>query len=287
MSRGMNTVGVKWLGSSMWRIGVLLLTAIAMAGLAACSPAANGGAVTDDRDVSADVVFSEAAPNPADAAHEAYYAKLVDLLDKWGYPAEMKAAGAYISGVAYAKLVDFGDGMDRLLVSYYDPAGDRNPNEPGGALESYPVEVWEYDSSAEDGVRQVYAGHSQLEGQDAYCSCILLGKSAGCYAVYEREVIPLSRSYVAAYGLDGQGMFGLIHEHEVVVNHDPATKETSTTYYIDGEEVDEETFAAASPDQSAESERVYLTALNSSTRSVRPAIDQTLDTIAELESLVE
>ena len=58
----------------------------------------------------------------------------------------------YLDGLAYARIVDFGDGENRLLVCYHDPSRGEDPATPGAYPESYPIEVWEYDSQKQEAV---------------------------------------------------------------------------------------------------------------------------------------
>lgn len=65
---------------------------------------------------------------------------------------------AWAAGVAYAELVDFGDGAERLVVAYcterdFASAEDvqaRDDGEYGPRASDYTVEVWEYDEAADE-----------------------------------------------------------------------------------------------------------------------------------------
>lgn len=65
---------------------------------------------------------------------------------------------AWAAGVAYAELVDFGDGAERLVVAYctereFSSAEDvqaRDDGEYGPRASDYTVEVWEYDEAADE-----------------------------------------------------------------------------------------------------------------------------------------
>ena len=219
-------------------------------------------------------LMEESSPQ---AAYAAYYAKLKELEDKWGSPVKRTARnGNYISGLAYARLIDFGDGRDRLLVSYYDPAGDRDRANPGGYPESYKVQVWEYDASADGGLNNIYDWEAQLSGQNTYCVVIMLANRDGnpCLCEWEGTMGPNASITRSMWGLLPDGSFGILSKAEQV----------GSSFEIDGESVSKSEFEDYTDKWYAAQNVVYLTELSSTNRSVQPAIDQTEQTIEDLKA---
>ena len=216
----------------------------------------------------------------ADAASEAYYRKLMELQETWGSPQEKAGdGGKYISGLAYARLFDFGDGQERLLVSYYDPAGDRDTRSPGGYPESYPVQVWEYDASADGGVKCVYDSTAQLSGQNTYCVTIMLAYRDNKPVLCEWRGVSAPNGEITReiWGLLPDGSFGVTS----------SCRQSGSSYEIDGKSVSQSEAAEYSDKWYAAQDAVSLTALTSTDRSVQPAIDQTKQTIADLKAIVD
>ena len=265
--------------------------------LSACSGNGNGGRASQGvattsaaEDASASESASEQAEEAAESSAEdeardaAVRAKLAELVDAWGYPEVVRGAGDYISGLAFARIVDFGDGEDRLVVSYYDPSGDSSADEPGGSPESYPVEVWEYDGAA-GGLNLAHSGYSQLEGQNSYCSCIMFANTAeGGVSLYEREGTwggPDASYAETLYSAVGDGTFGPVAQ--LYTESSFVNGEYATSYRIDGGDAPEEQAEAFKAYWLADFERIYLNSPSGSDRDLQPAIDQTMATLAALE----
>lgn len=122
---------------------------------------------------------------------------------------------AWAAGVAYAELVDFGDGAERLVVAYcterdFASAEDvqaRDDGEYGPRASDYTVEVWEYDEAADElsMMRRTTAaaGASDapvveyVENPDTGSTCLYVGGSDVNGSV--------GRS---CFGLDDGGAFG-------------------------------------------------------------------------------
>lgn len=122
---------------------------------------------------------------------------------------------AWAAGVAYAELVDFGDGAERLVVAYcterdFASAEDvqaRDDGEYGPRASDYTVEVWEYDEAADELSMMcrttAAAGASDapvveyVENPDTGSTCLYVGGSDVNGSV--------GRS---CFGLDDGGAFG-------------------------------------------------------------------------------
>lgn len=156
---------------------------------------------------------------PLHGSQEAYAAfggKVKELIDRYGSPGIAKAPGnydlTYATGLAYARLVDFGDGDQRLVVCYLDAANCKQPAEPGGDPEDYCVEVWQYSSG---NLELAHSGTAQLDGQNSYCGAIIYNEHGG-----KRYLETWDGNYggpegditYRAYGLDDNGGYGLVTE---------------------------------------------------------------------------
>ena len=148
-------------------------------------------------------------------AYAAYASKLGEIMEKHGRPGIAPAYGgqfSYATGLAYADLMDFGDGDYRLVACYLDMDNCKKPDEPGSYPEDYCVEVWQY---SEGNLELAYSGTAQLDGQNTYCGAVT-------YNVHDsRDYIVTRSGFYAgpsggitqyAYGLDDSGKFGLITE---------------------------------------------------------------------------
>lgn len=106
--------------------------------------------------------------DPDELAAQGKYAcfrdKLQGLVDTYGDASitvmklDERRFLAWAAGVAYAELVDFGDGAERLVVAYcterdFASAEDvqaRDDGEYGPRASDYTVEVWEYDEASDE-----------------------------------------------------------------------------------------------------------------------------------------
>ena len=219
--------------------------------------------------------FSKTSPPGEDAnvlAREAwaYYGKVAEIQREYGKPdVAFHGDDSYCTGLAYAALKDFGDGKNRLVVCYYDPSLDEDPDYPGGGQSCYPVEVWEYDSRL-NSLSQVFAGEAALDGQNVYCSKMPFAYCDGRQYLTKGHSSgggPSGSTYVEQYGLLDDGTFGVASRYEQTWEQG-----RMTSAKIDGKEVDEEEARKHLERWDPENaEKVYLSSLASSNRNVGEA----------------
>lgn len=105
-------------------------------------------------------------------AHDAdvlFLDKLEELLERYGEPEtsvyEKDNYVGYAKGVCMARFVDFGDGIDRLVVVFADKeqADASFGRSVDKVMGSYSLEVWEYDSKS-DSLKLAYSGIASAVG---------------------------------------------------------------------------------------------------------------------------
>lgn len=180
-------------------------------------------------------------------ADELFLEKLEELVDDHEVP-QMNAvargyadAVAYLTGCAYAQLVDFGDGTERLVVAYLE--GNEEALSYGGGASSYRLQVWEYDADSQEIVQvyDEYAGGSTWEGAmgDAIGVSFVdfttdpeTGKL--CLCVYENQ--DGFGSHTRTYW--GPGEDGTLQQVKKLGYHiDLANSSGEESWQIDGEDV--------------------------------------------------
>lgn len=216
--------------------------------------------VTVDDENPDDTVYIEpdsmASP---DKAAQLFLAKIQELQDAYGEARVKTVDGgfgswtAYICGLAYAELVDFGDGAQRLVVAYIDDAGARVMMN-GIGYGAYTVEIWEYDEESGE-LMQLFRGISNGSANGAGSGVV--GTS---YIEYARNpetgnLVLCTRGYTDSFGgetLDFYGVtedgFGVVDAIvvDVVENDNGPTGEIH--YFAGGEQVDEDAYRAALAD---------------------------------------
>lgn len=191
---------------------------------------------------------SDEAPAPVEdspeTADEWFLRKIEGLRDTYGEP-EVKVADApddhydgylaYPSGLSFAELIDFGDGVERLVVIYYGGDSRGAPK-----YSDYYLEVWEYDSETNKLV--CVCG----EGMTAPLSISPFDESAPSLSIgssKDKTVISYSsfRDYssIASYiSLPDDGESTFLHSTETISG--AVGSKVVRTYRVDGEEVSEE-----------------------------------------------
>lgn len=114
---------------------------------------------------------------------------------------------AHVSGLAFVRLLDFGDGVERLVTAYCD-GNSSNPDELG-----YVVEVWTYDEAT-------HALNSALGEEDGLCRIDLVENTTIDFTMaggitYLRLFVPrdyISQPAIIYYGPTGSGRLGIAHE---------------------------------------------------------------------------
>lgn len=134
---------------------------------------------------------------------------------------------AYLLGLAYAQIVDFGDGEDCLVTVYCDGTASTDPSELG-----YIVEVWEYDEDSQSlsSVLPEEGGSYRLDLAEETQIEFVTADDATYLA------LDVARNYTATpvsayYGLSESGSLGIVHElaREYISDWD-------IHFYIDGVE---------------------------------------------------
>lgn len=163
----------------------------------------------------------QTADGAAPSADSLYLAKLEELVGEHGNP-ELSCRGldgvpvptwqARADGLAYAELIDFGDGFERLVVAYI--ADDGMPDmmsSNGGA--TYALEVWEYDEESSEIVRSCDPIEFVNQEDDDLLSdrrlSIAEAEDGARYLVFESYVGNGGMfDEVQVYGLGEDGEFG-------------------------------------------------------------------------------
>lgn len=204
------------------------------------------------------------------AVRETLLTKLEGLLDEHGDPALEGGQAeyatwwtAYVDGVAYAELVDFGGESPYLVVAYLDQGADALLSAIGIGM--YHIEVWAYDE-ASSRVTCMFEGQANGKGEGAAGAAVGVayieyaenpdtGEPCLCLRSYDDSMGSEMRSY---YGLGDDGALELQKEIARVFVELDNGSEFGFTWTIDGETVDEGEFDRALDDWSAS--RVLLLA---------------------------
>lgn len=159
--------------------------------------------------------------------YKSYLDTLQSLQDQYGKPSlsvcklQEEKYLAWVAGVSYAGLVDFGDGVERLVVLYctsknwaitdvVDLSGEPAMDGIGPVASDYRLEVWEYDQ-AEDKAVRVYQGQPMADASDTAVADV-------AFAADSADGAPLM--LVSSTGVNGsaaQGYFGLLEKGGVGV----------------------------------------------------------------------
>lgn len=159
--------------------------------------------------------------------YKSYLDTLQSLQDQYGKPSlsvcklQEEKYLAWVAGVSYAGLVDFGDGAERLVALYctsknwaitdvVDLSGEPAMDGISPVASDYRLEVWEYDQ-AEDKAVRVYQGQPMADASDTAVADV-------AFATDSADDSPLM--LVASTGVNGsaaQGYFGLLEKGGVGV----------------------------------------------------------------------
>lgn len=233
-----------------------------------------------------------AAPAPAHRGRYAAYLSVVrDIEEKSGEPTLVSTPESssyrqfWAYGLAYAELVDFGDGEERLVVAY---AADSSVAEryPGSA-DSYNVEVWGYDE-ASDAATMLWQGHhSYSNGGYAYVNYGAVLEDGRRFLVGT-----FSDSGCDFVGLADDGSFGLAHSIVVGADISDDGDFNGYTYTVDGQAVDQDTYFAKlsefgldSPQGDADDLSYTLAADTNYQADVEATLDVASGTVGVLEQL--
>lgn len=205
-----------------------------------------------------DTIYIDGNPDaPVDRAAQLFLDKIEELQAAHGegelvtFHTYGTSVTCYISGVAYAELVDFGDGADRLVVAYIDEGSDSYDSTFTFFGGTYTIEVWEYDEDV-DALNLAFSGKASgyAEGESAtwpglafveYARDPDTGRTCLCLRSVSDSVGSERRDY---YGLLDDGSFGAVASLSATVEFSGAGG-WQTVYAVDGEPCDEEAYREA------------------------------------------
>ena len=124
---------------------------------------------------------------PVDEAEELnrlYYEKIQEYIQKYGEPTQVDYpdyGGWYLEGLCYADLMDFGDGVERLVCAYYDKAKEDSYGHKGFSDAPYTVEVWQPDGDG--GIELAYSENADPIGNGGMSGLILCVREDASYMV--------------------------------------------------------------------------------------------------------
>lgn len=193
-----------------------------------------------------------------------------------------EVALSWLDGLCYARLVDFGDGTERLVVAYAsDPSVSKSfPT----STDSYTVEVWQYDE-ASDAATKVWSGHHGYSN-GGYAFVTLVPTTDGSRTYLEQD---LSDSGINYMGICDDGSFGLAHTVEFQMNVGSDGAPDGYTILVDGQPIDGQTALDADKLLGIDANKATSAMLTedefSTSGEAEKTAEQTRDTVAQLESL--
>lgn len=157
----------------------------------------------------------------------AFFAVLQSLEERYGTPGTTTADNVTrAEGLAYAGLIDFGDGQERLVAAYYDTNRAQLTS-----MEKYFVGVWEYDEESDTAYRVVTSGCSYAQDITTGLS-FTRGENGNWYLCISQGG---DSQIITYYGLADDGSFGAAS----VLRLDVDMQANSATYSINGIETDQ------------------------------------------------
>lgn len=197
-----------------------------------------------------------------------------------GYAGDSLSA-TWLSGVCYVRLIDFGDGVERLVVAY---ASDPSVSAAyPSSTDAYTVEVWDYDEAA-DAASKVWSGHHGYSN-GGYAFVTLVPSADASRTYLEQDLSDAGANYV---GIRDDGSFGLAHTVEYEP-HFGADGMDGYTVLVDGTAIDGETSQDADSvmgiDRSGTTNAMLTEDELSYVGEVEKTADETRETVGRLESL--
>lgn len=169
-------------------------------------------------------------PDDAPSSDRLFLDKLEELIEEHGEPGltyleleggPVPAWQARADGLAYAELIDFGDGSERLVVAYKTVDGLPDMMSSNGAA-TYELEVWEFDPDSLELAMACDPVEFSVLDDGAFANRQLSigeGPDGERYLVFERYVGNGGMfDEVLVYGLDADGAFGLIADVRIGVS---------------------------------------------------------------------
>jgi len=131
----------------------------------------------------------------------------------------------------------------------------------------------------------VYSGHAGIDGQNVYCSDLVISVVGGrsYLPVADNLPGPNGHALLALYGLTSDGSFGKVTEYGSSWEVNSSANGQETHYLVDGDEVGEEEATSHAEKWHADStERFYLGALASTDKDLEPTLSRTRSTLEAL-----
>lgn len=209
----------------------------------------------------------------------AYLSKVRELREAHGELTVVSLSGSdvsWLAGLCFVRLVDFGDGAERLVVTCAKPEA---MSEPPQDLDVYTVEVWGYDEGSDQAVLEWSGGTSNTPGGHFFVCFWHPGDGSGVNLT--REV---PDTYFTVVGILEDGTLGVEHEFEQTYFQPDGS--VSLKSKIDGQPVENEAFSQSIAELGYESRETYFllsSAGASSTGSVDDAVGITQETVERLE----
>lgn len=211
----------------------------------------------------------------------AYLAKVRELREAHGELTVVSLSGSdvsWLAGLCFARLVDFGDGVERLVVAYAKPeAMSGLPQD----LDVYTVEVWGYDEGSDQAVLEWSGGTSYSNGGYAYLCFWHPGDGSGVNLARE-----IPDTYITVVGILENGTLGV--EHEIEQSYYQPDGSIGLTSKVDGQIVESDAFSQFIAGLGSEDYEMFnfmSSAGASSTGSVDDAVSLTQETVKRLEQV--
>lgn len=211
----------------------------------------------------------------------AYLSKVRELREAHGELTVVSLSGSdvsWLAGLCFVRLVDFGDGVERLVVAHAKPEA---MSEPPQDLDVYTVEVWGYDEGSDQAVLEWSGGTSNTPGGHFFVCFWHPGDGSGVNLT--REV---PDTYFTVVGILEDGTLGVEHEFEQTYFQPDGTYELKSK--IDGQPVANEEFSRSIAALGYESRETYFllsSAGASSTGPIDDAVGLTQETVERLEQV--
>lgn len=118
--------------------------------------------------------------------YQLYNQKVQEYIHQYGEPGVEWPSGYgwavghewYLTGLCFVDLVDFGDGVERLVCAYYDKEKDTT-GDRYLMMQAYILEVWQPDSSG--GIEKVHSGTASSIGNGGYFGMELIEAEGETY----------------------------------------------------------------------------------------------------------
>ena len=214
--------------------------------------------ITSDQqteDSSTDTSADEATNDETKGADALYLEKLEELQDTYGEAEvdtlelpDYNMTEASLYGLIYAELIDFGDGVERLVTMWnIQQSNSTNDTDDSSTLSAHDarIEVWEYDEENDEVVAILGDGNGipVPDSTVSYSSIAFCSLSNGDSVLrltsdeYDDSSDTLTQSY---YGLDDEDGFGAVWVEETITPY-----EGDPSYSINGETMDYDDFSDA------------------------------------------